>query len=76
MTSLAFAMPAEIVDPSVVAPPGDLYSNEPPMESYQHLVQLILLLESLELEGFQRDMLRAVAARAGSSGRRTAGTRT
>ncbi|WP_049876304.1 Uma2 family endonuclease [Sorangium cellulosum] len=49
MTSLAFAMPAEIVDPSVVAPPGDLYSSEPPMESYQHLVQMILLLESLEL---------------------------
>ncbi|KYF72401.1 Uma2 family endonuclease [Sorangium cellulosum] len=49
MTSLAFAMPAEIVDPSVVAPPGDLYSNEPPMESYQHLVQMLLLLESLEL---------------------------
>ncbi|KYF54671.1 hypothetical protein BE08_23050 [Sorangium cellulosum] len=49
MTSLAFAMPAEIVDPSVVAPPGDLDSNEPPMESYQHLVQMLLLLESLEL---------------------------
>lgn len=49
MTSLAFAMPAEIVDPSVVAPPGDLDSNEPPMESYQHLIQMLLLLESLEL---------------------------
>ncbi|XXX82369.1 Uma2 family endonuclease [Sorangium sp. So ce134] len=49
MTSLAFSMPAEIVDPNVVAPPGDLYSNEPPMESYVHLVQMLLLLESLEL---------------------------
>ncbi|WP_433937262.1 Uma2 family endonuclease [Sorangium cellulosum] len=49
MTSLAFAMPAEIVDPSVVAPPGDLDSNELPMESYQHLIQMLLLLESLEL---------------------------
>lgn len=49
MTSLAFAMPELPNDPGVVAPPGDLESNEPPMETYQHLIQMLLLLESLEL---------------------------
>ncbi len=29
-------------------PPGDLYSDEPPLETYLHLQQLILLLTSLE----------------------------
>lgn len=47
MSSLAFAMPDPVA--SVVAPPGDLESNEPEMESTLHLVQMILLLESLEL---------------------------
>ncbi len=33
----------------VVWPPSDLASDEPPMESYLHLTQMILLLGSLEL---------------------------
>lgn len=32
----------------VVFPPGDLYSNEPPLESYLHLQQMILLLNCLD----------------------------
>ncbi|WP_427159675.1 Uma2 family endonuclease [Aliinostoc sp. HNIBRCY26] len=32
----------------VIFPPGDLYSDEPPLESYLHLQQLILLLNTLE----------------------------
>lgn len=31
-----------------VFPPSDLYSDEPPLESYQHLRQLLLLLSCLE----------------------------
>lgn len=50
MTSLAFEMPEPASNTSgVVAPPGELYSDEPEMESYLHLIQMILLLESLEL---------------------------
>jgi Uma2 family endonuclease len=32
----------------VIFPPGDLYSDEPPLESYLHPQQLILLLKTLE----------------------------
>jgi len=32
----------------VVFPPGDLYSDEPPLESYAHLQQLLLLLKCLD----------------------------
>ena len=32
----------------VIFPPGDLYSDEPPLESELHLRQIILLLQSLE----------------------------
>jgi Uma2 family endonuclease len=32
----------------VTFPPGDLYSDEPPLESYLHLQQMILLLTCLE----------------------------
>lgn len=32
----------------VVVPPGDLYSDEPPLESSLHLQQLVLLLKCLE----------------------------
>ncbi|WP_066383013.1 Uma2 family endonuclease [Anabaena sp. CA = ATCC 33047] len=32
----------------VIFPPGDLYSDEPPLESYLHLQQIILLLTCLE----------------------------
>ncbi|MGB3692596.1 MAG: Uma2 family endonuclease [Spirulinaceae cyanobacterium] len=34
--------------PDVIFPPGDLYSNEPPLETELHLRQIILLLQSLE----------------------------
>ena len=34
--------------PEVIFPPGDLYSDEPPLESYLHLRQLILMLTCLE----------------------------
>jgi Uma2 family endonuclease len=33
----------------VIFPPGDLYSDEPPLESDLHLRQIILLLQCLEL---------------------------
>lgn len=32
----------------VVLPPCDLYSDEPPLESYQHLQQLLLLMKCLD----------------------------
>ncbi|NJK62070.1 MAG: Uma2 family endonuclease [Synechococcaceae cyanobacterium SM2_3_1] len=37
-------------DPALVSlfPPGDLYSDEPPLETEQHLRQLILLIQCLE----------------------------
>ncbi|MFM7424704.1 MAG: Uma2 family endonuclease [Elainella sp.] len=40
--------PEAQVDLPVVFPPGDLYSDEPPLESYLHLRQIILLLTCLE----------------------------
>ena len=47
MTSLAFAMPDPTLDTSgIVLPPSNLSSDEPEMESYVHLTQMILLLES------------------------------
>jgi Uma2 family endonuclease len=50
MTPLAFAPPDPALDSSgVVAPPGNLYSDKPQMEPCGHLMQMILLLESLEL---------------------------
>lgn len=46
MTSLAFAMPDPTLDTSgIVLPPSDLYSDEPEIESYLHLTQMILLLD-------------------------------
>ncbi|MBW4464934.1 MAG: Uma2 family endonuclease [Pegethrix bostrychoides GSE-TBD4-15B] len=38
----------ELAQPEITFPPGDLYSNEPPLETYLHLRQLILLLTCLE----------------------------
>jgi Uma2 family endonuclease len=32
----------------IVCPQGDLYSDEPPLESYQHLQQMMLLLKCLD----------------------------
>ncbi len=56
MSALAFSMPDQPAGvPDVVAPPGDLESNEPEMETYLHLIQMILLLESLELHWKDRN---------------------
>jgi hypothetical protein len=33
---------------SIVCPQGDLYSDEPPLESYQHLQQMMLRLKCLD----------------------------
>jgi Uma2 family endonuclease len=32
----------------IVFPPGDLYSDEPPLETYQHLQQMVLLIKCLD----------------------------
>ncbi|OUC12755.1 MAG: hypothetical protein B0A82_20445 [Alkalinema sp. CACIAM 70d] len=44
--SVAIASDSDWKD--VVVPPGDLYSDEPPLESSLHLQQLVLLLKCLE----------------------------
>lgn len=46
---LAFTMLEEHVEPDVVVPPSDLESDEPEMEGYLHLIQMLLLLETLDL---------------------------
>ncbi len=44
----------------VIFPPGDLYSNEPPLETELHLRQIILLLQCLEwLWGDRKDFYTA-----------------
>jgi Uma2 family endonuclease len=47
---MSFTKDTETIElPDGVAfPPGDLYSDEPPLESYLHLQQMILLLTCLE----------------------------
>jgi Uma2 family endonuclease len=47
---MSLAKDIEIIEPQddVIFPPGDLYSDEPPLESYLHLQQMILLLTCLE----------------------------
>lgn len=56
MTSLAFAMPDPTLDTSgIIPPPSNLSSDEPAMETYVHLMQMILLLESLQLFWKDRD---------------------
>src|SRR5215203_3708393 len=50
MTFLALEMPEPASATSgIAALPGELDSDEPEMESYLHVIQMILLLESLEL---------------------------
>lgn len=39
---------AECCGEQIIFPPGDLYSNEPPLESELHLRQILLLLQTLE----------------------------
>ncbi|MEO7592692.1 MAG: Uma2 family endonuclease [Byssovorax sp.] len=56
MTSLAFARPDPTLDTSgITPPPSNLYSDEPAMETYVHLMQMILLLESLQIFWKDRD---------------------
>lgn len=45
----------ESAQPEITFPPGDLYSDEPPLESYLHLRQLILLLTCLEWHWRERN---------------------
>jgi Uma2 family endonuclease len=47
---MSLAKDIEIIESQddVIFPPGDLYSDEPPLESYLHLQQMILLLTCLE----------------------------
>lgn len=49
-TPSAVATPAD-----VVYPPGDLYSNEPPLETHLHLQHLMLLLKCLDWLWRDRD---------------------
>ena len=44
--SVALEIPS--LSEKIVFPPGDLLSDEPPMETYLHLQQMILLLKCLE----------------------------
>jgi len=46
--SLANAEPSLVEEKGIVFPPGDLYSDEPPLETYLHLQQLILLLTCID----------------------------
>lgn len=45
--SLANLEPSTTID-GVVFPPGDLYSDEPVLETYFHLQQMVLLLKCLD----------------------------
>jgi Uma2 family endonuclease len=38
----------QVQSADIVFPPGDLYSDEPPLESYLHLQQMLLLLKCLD----------------------------
>ncbi|MFM7426138.1 MAG: Uma2 family endonuclease [Elainella sp.] len=38
----------ESVQPDIIFPPSDLYSDEPPLETELHLRQILLLIQSLE----------------------------
>nr|WP_283769211.1 hypothetical protein [Roseofilum capinflatum] len=38
----------ETLEEEILFPPGDLYSDEPPVESELHLRQIILLIQCLE----------------------------
>lgn len=44
--SIALEIPR--LSEKIVFPPGDLLSDEPPVETYLHLQQMILLLKCLE----------------------------
>ncbi|MDQ2099976.1 MAG: Uma2 family endonuclease [Tychonema bourrellyi B0820] len=48
MTAVQELAPSQDIQQNVIFPPGDLYSDEPPMETELHLRQMILLLQCLE----------------------------
>ncbi|MEA5583495.1 Uma2 family endonuclease [Nodularia harveyana UHCC-0300] len=48
MTIAQELAPQAGIDQDVIFPPGDLYSDEPPLETELHLRQIILLLQCLE----------------------------
>ncbi|MDJ1179859.1 Uma2 family endonuclease [Roseofilum sp. BLCC_M91] len=48
MTALSNLFSNTESEEEIIFPPGDLYSNEPPMDSDLHLKQVILLIQSLE----------------------------
>ena len=48
MSKLQEFAPSQDISQDVIFPPGDLYSDEPPLETELHLRQIILLLNSLE----------------------------
>lgn len=53
--SIAKNLPIPADTNDVIFPPGDLESNEPPLESELHLRQIILLLQCLEMLWQNRD---------------------
>ncbi|MCU0540602.1 MAG: Uma2 family endonuclease [Oscillatoriaceae cyanobacterium Prado104] len=48
MTAARELAPSQEIQENVIFPPGDLYSDEPPVETDLHLRQIILLLNCLE----------------------------
>ncbi|MFP5271110.1 Uma2 family endonuclease [Coleofasciculus sp.] len=48
MSQIQELAPSQDISQDVIFPPGDLYSDEPPLETELHLRQIILLLNSLE----------------------------
>ncbi len=48
MTAVQELAPSQEIQQNVIFPPGDLYSDEPPVETELHLRQIILLLQCLE----------------------------
>lgn len=48
MSAVTELPPPQDIEEDVIFPPGDLYSDEPPVETELHLRQIILLLKCLE----------------------------
>lgn len=48
MSAVTELPPPQTISEDVIFPPGDLYSDEPPVETELHLRQIILLLKCLE----------------------------
>lgn len=48
MSPITELNPPQTIAEDVIFPPGDLYSDEPPLETELHLEQIILLLKCLK----------------------------